>query len=889
MPGKMEEILQNQYDPQVIEAKWQKFWALNRTFQTPNPGEADFDGSKPKFYVLDMFPYPSGAGLHVGHPEGYTATDILARYKRMKGFNVLHPMGWDSFGLPAEQYAIQTGTHPAITTFKNIEGFKKQLQSLGFSYDWNREIATTDPDYYHWTQWIFTRLFDMGLAYQAEVPVWWCQALGTVLANEEVIDGRSERGDHPCERKPLKQWMLKITAYADRLLEDLEELDWPESVKAMQRTWIGRSEGAEVQFRLEGMPDKKIPVFTTRPDTLFGATYMVLAPEHPLVEEISSPEQKEEVTEYQREAATKTDLARTELNKEKTGVFTGAYALNPVYPEKDPRAKIPIWIADYVLMGYGTGAIMAVPGGDERDFDFAMQYGLKILKVIDGGPKPEDDKEAEKRGFVRREKREGKVLECFVGNGVAVNSRNEEISLDGLPTTEAKTKMTEWLEKKRLGKAKVTYRLRDWLFSRQRYWGEPFPILHLEDGTIKRVRDEDLPVTLPKMDDFKPSGTFAPPLSKAKEWLEIVDPETGQKATRETNTMPQWAGSCWYYLRFMDPHNNKAPWSDQAEQYWGPVDLYVGGAEHAVLHLLYARFWHKVLFDLGLVHTKEPFQKLFNQGMVLSHAFKNKRGALIPVDMAEEKDHKFYHKETGEELERITAKMSKSLKNVENPDEVIQNWGADTMRLYEMFMGPLEASCPWNPDDLPGVHRFLGRVWRLFVPEGKENQQSLRPQLEKTGVPDPDLEKALHRCIAKVSQDLEGMRFNTAISAMMVFVNEATKKMNALEKSQAERFLLLLSPFAPHMAEELWERMGHSDTLAYEPWPNFDPALLLDDEIEIAVQILGKVRARIKISKDASKDEVLAQAKEAVKEQLRGKTLRKEIFVPGRLVNLVAS
>ncbi len=885
----MDEIPQNQYDPGTIEAKWQKKWAEKEIYKTPNPGDASFDASKPKFYVLDMFPYPSGAGLHVGHPEGYTATDIIARYKRMKGFNVLHPMGWDSFGLPAEQYAIQTGTHPSVTTFKNIAGFKKQLQSLGFSYDWSREIATTDPAYYHWTQWIFTRLFDMGLAYQAEVPVWWCPALGTVLANEEVIDGRSERGDHPCERKPLKQWMLRITAYADRLLEDLEDLDWPESVKAMQRTWIGRSEGAEVKFRVADASAREIPVFTTRPDTLFGATYMVLAPEHPLVDEITSPDRKESVSAYKKEAATKTDLARTELNKDKTGVFTGAYALNPVYNPEDPRAKIPIWIADYVLMGYGTGAIMAVPGGDERDFDFAIQYELPILKVVDGGSPPSDPKEAEKKGFVRRVERGGDVLECFVGKGKAVNSSNAEISLDGLGTDEAKARMTAWLEEKGLGKAKVTYRLRDWLFSRQRYWGEPFPILHLEDGSLKRVRDEDLPVTLPEMDDFKPSGSFAPPLSKAKDWLETVDPLTGQKAKRETNTMPQWAGSCWYYLRFMDPHNNKAPWSVEAEKYWGPVDLYVGGAEHAVLHLLYARFWHKVLYDLGLVHTKEPFQKLFNQGMVLSHAFKDARGALVPIDLAEEKNNRFFHKKTGEELERITAKMSKSLKNVENPDEVIRNWGADTMRLYEMFMGPLEASCPWNPDDLPGVHRFLGRVWRLFVPEDKENRVPLRPQLKESGTADPDLEKALHRCIAKVEKDLEGMRFNTAISAMMVFVNEATKRIDALERSQAERFLLLLAPFAPHIAEELWERLGHEESLAYEEWPSFDPEMLVDDEIEIAVQVLGKVRARIKIPRDANKETVLSQAKAAVQAQLEGKTLRKEIYVPGRLVNLVVT
>ena len=876
------------YQPSEIERKWQQHWRQEKVFHTPNPGDTDFDPARPKYYVLDMFPYPSGAGLHVGHPEGYTATDILARYKRMSGCNVLHPMGWDAFGLPAEQYAIQTGTHPAETITKNIARFKAQLDSLGFSYDWDREVNTTDPDYYRWTQWIFARLYEKGLAYLAEVPVWWCQALGTVLANEEVIDGHSERGDHPCERLPMRQWMLRITEYAERLLADLEDLDWPDSIKAMQREWIGKSEGAEVEFGIEGRDDK-IRVYTTRPDTLFGATYMVLSPEHPLVDEITTPGQSAAIRDYQREATTKSELQRAELQKDKTGVFTGAYARNPVFDADDPAGRIPIWVADYVLMTYGTGAIMAVPGGDDRDFDFAMKYDLPILQVVDGGPRPADDKEAERKGFAREALRDGETLVCFKGIGKAVHSQNSEVSLDGLETPEARQRITEWLESKGLGEAKVNYRLRDWLFSRQRYWGEPFPILHDANGQHSLVPDRDLPVRLPELPDFKPTGSMEPPLSKATDWLVVEDAETGERYVRETNTMPQWAGSCWYYLRFMDPTNDQAAWSPEAEQYWGPVDLYVGGAEHAVLHLLYARFWHKVLYDLGYVHTSEPFQKLFNQGMVLSFAYKDAKGRLVPMDKAREVGDEILHVETGEKLERIVAKMSKSLKNVQNPDEVIDEFGADTLRLYEMFMGPLEASCPWNPEDLPGVHRFLHRSWRILIPDGEVGEvPAIHPWLEQDRADDPDLERALHRCIAKVTEDLDNMSFNTAIAAMMVFVNEATKRNEALSRSQARRFVQILGPFAPHIAEELWARMGETACLSYAPWPGTDASMLVEDEIEMAVQVLGKVRGKITVPQDADDKVILDRAREEVATWLEGKQIVKEIVVAGRLVNFVA-
>ncbi|MEK4222692.1 MULTISPECIES: leucine--tRNA ligase [Bacillus] len=801
------------FDHKKIESKWQKYWEEHKTFRTTE------DPDKPKFYALDMFPYPSGAGLHVGHPEGYTATDILARMKRMQGYNVLHPMGWDAFGLPAEQYALDTGNDPAEFTEKNIANFKRQIKSLGFSYDWDREINTTDPEYYKWTQWIFLKLYEKGLAYIDEVPVNWCPALGTVLANEEVIDGKSERGGYPVIRRPMKQWVLKITAYADRLLEDLEELDWPESIKEMQRNWIGRSEGAEVRFQVDGH-DETFTVFTTRPDTLFGATYTVLAPEHPLVEKITTAEQKAAVERYLEQIQSKSDLERTDLAKEKTGVFTGAYAINPVTNE-----KMPIWIADYVLMSYGTGAIMAVPAHDERDFEFAKKFGLPIKEVVAGG---DVNKEA------------------YTGDGVHVNSD----FLNGLNKEEAIAKMIEWLEEKGVGSKKVTYRLRDWLFSRQRYWGEPIPIIHWEDGTMTPVPEEELPLMLPKTKEVKPSGTGESPLANIEEWVNVVDPKTGKKGRRETNTMPQWAGSCWYFLRYIDPHNPKALADPEKLKEWLPVDIYIGGAEHAVLHLLYARFWHKFLYDIGVVPTKEPFQKLYNQGMIL-----------------------------GENNE----KMSKSRGNVVNPDEIVESHGADTLRLYEMFMGPLDASISWSTTGLDGARRFLDRVWRLFVDENGQLSSKIKEEGNA-------LEKVYHQTVKKVTEDYEQLHFNTAISQLMVFVNEAYKA-DYLPKLFAEGFVKLLSPITPHIAEELWEKLGHSDTIAYEPWPTYDESKLVDDEVEIVIQINGKVRAKRTIAKDASKEEMekLVLADEKIQEQLSGKTIRKVITVPGKLVNIVAN
>ncbi|MCK6471860.1 MAG: leucine--tRNA ligase [Planctomycetes bacterium] len=883
------------YTPSEVEPKWQNAWAEQKTFKTPNPGDAGFDAAKPKFYILDMFPYPSGAGLHVGHPEGYTATDILARYKRMRGFNVLHPMGWDAYGLPAEQYAVQTGVHPSITTQKNISNIKRQIQSLGFSYDWDREVDTTDPKYYRWTQWIFMQLYKKGLAYLAEVPVWWCEALGTVLANEEVIEGRSERGDHPCVRRPMKQWMLKITAYAERLLADLESLDWPESIKIQQRNWIGKSEGAEVDFEIAGgaAAGTRMTVFTTRPDTLYGATYMVLAPEHPLVAKVTTPEQQAAVKAYVVAASKKSDLARTELAKEKTGVFTGGYAYNPVFDRNDPKAKIPIWIADYVLMGYGTGAIMAVPAHDTRDAEFAVQFKLPIVPVVmppDAWLKanpPKAMKDTEVRAL--REaylKAPHTFSDFFVDDGIAINSP----AMEGKPTPEAKKAITAWLAQRGLGKATVNYRLRDWLFSRQRYWGEPFPVIHMADGSHKLIDEKELPLQLPEMADFKPTGTFEPPLSKAKDWLKTTDPATGQPATRETNTMPQWAGSCWYYLRFLDARNDKAAWGKEIEKYWMPVDLYVGGAEHAVLHLLYARFWHKVLYDLGLVSTKEPFHRLFNQGLITAFAYKDKTGRLIPTDEVEEKgDGVFVLKASGESVEQIVTKMSKSLRNVVNPDDVIKSHGADTLRLYEMFMGPLDSSKPWNPRDVPGVHRFLQRAWRVVVEddESKPEAGQLRANLKAAGDGDAELERALHKAIKKVTQDLDRMAFNTAISALMIFVNEALKDVTKVGKTQAERFVLLLAPFAPHLAEELWQRLGHAKSLAYEAWPPFDEKLTVDATKEIPVQVNGKLRAKIVVPADASEDELKAKAQEAVAGSLEGKAIAKLFVVKGRLVNVV--
>ncbi|ASJ52986.1 leucine--tRNA ligase [Brevibacillus formosus] len=801
------------FSHQNVEKKWQQYWEQNKTFKTSE------DEGKKKFYALDMFPYPSGAGLHVGHPEGYTATDILSRMKRMQGYNVLHPMGWDAFGLPAEQYALDTGNDPAEFTEHNINTFRRQIKSLGFSYDWDREINTTDPNYYKWTQWIFTKLYEHGLAYIDEVAVNWCPALGTVLANEEVIDGKSERGGHPVERRPMKQWVLKITAYAERLLADLDELDWPESIKEMQRNWIGRSEGAEVTFGIEGH-DESFTVFTTRPDTLYGATYAVLAPEHKLVEQITVPAQKEAVEAYLDQAKRKSDLERTDLAKEKTGVFTGAYAINPVNGE-----RLPIWIADYVLISYGTGSIMAVPAHDERDYEFAKTFDLPIKQVIAGG---DISKEA------------------YAGDGEHINSG----MLDGLNKEQAISKMIEWLEAEGKGNRKVTYRLRDWLFSRQRYWGEPIPILHLEDGTMKVVPESELPIVLPKTKEIKPSGTGESPLANISEWVNTVDPETGMKARRETNTMPQWAGSCWYFLRFIDPHNDKALADPDKLKEWLPIDIYIGGAEHAVLHLLYSRFWHKFLYDIGVVPTKEPFQKLFNQGMIL-----------------------------GENNE----KMSKSKGNVVNPDDIINSHGADTLRMYEMFMGPLDASIAWSTKGLDGARRFLDRVYRLFVGDNGELNEKIVETSNVAG-----MERVYHQTVKKVTEDYEGLRFNTGISQLMVFVNEAYKA-EVLPKKFMEDFVKMLSPIAPHLGEELWEKLGHSESLAYEAWPTYDEAKLVEDEVEIVLQINGKNKEKLLIASDSTKEQMEEMAKnnEMIKELIEGKTIVKVIAVPGKLVNIV--
>lgn len=803
------------YRPQTVEPKWQKYWDEHKTFRTTE------DANKPKFYALDMFPYPSGAGLHVGHPEGYTATDIVSRYKRMKGFNVLHPMGWDAFGLPAEQYALQTGRHPREITVENINNFRRQIKSLGFSYDWDREFSTTDPDYYKWTQWIFIQLYKKGLAYVAEVPVNWCPALGTVLANEEVIDGLSERGGHPVIRKPMRQWMLRITEYAERLLEDLEELDWSESIKDMQRNWIGKSTGAEVNFAIDGH-DAALTVFTTRPDTLFGATYCVLAPEHELVGVIASAEQKAAVEAYVEAAARKSDLERTDLAKDKSGVFTGAYAVNPVN-----GTKVPIWIADYVLGGYGTGAIMAVPGHDERDWEFAKKFGLAILEVVSGGNVEEA---------------------AYTGDGTLVNSE----FLNGKNMADAIAAMIAHLEKEGKGKGKVTYRLRDWLFSRQRYWGEPIPVIHWEDGTMSTVDESELPLLLPDVDAIEPSGTGESPLANVEDWLNVVDPATGRRGRRETNTMPQWAGSCWYYLRFIDPKNENAICSPEKQKEWLPVDLYIGGAEHAVLHLLYARFWHKVLHDIGVVNTKEPFNKLVNQGMILG---------------------------TNNE------KMSKSRGNVINPDEIVGEFGADTLRMYEMFMGPLEATKPWNTNGVEGVYRFLARVWRLFVDDNGRLQERIQD------VPGEDsFRRTWHKSLKKVGEDYEGLRFNTAISQMMIFVNDAYKA-EVLPKEAMKHFVQMLSPIAPHIAEELWEKLGESGSVTYAPWPAYDVSLVVDAEVEIVVQVNGKIADRICIAADLDEAgmQAIAMDSEKVQALIAGKTVRKVVAVKGKLVNIVAN
>ena len=858
-----------------IEPRWQAYWEENKTFRTPD----ELSTSQPKFYVLDMFPYPSAQGLHVGHPEGYTATDILARYKRMNGCNVLHPMGWDSFGLPAEQFAIQTGHHPREITYENIDTFRRQLKMLGFSYDWEREIATTDEEYVRWTQWIFLQIFKRGLAYKSELPVNWSPDLCAVLANEEVEEWRAK--GFTVERRSMSQWVLKITEYAERLLADLDGLDWPESIKEMQRNWIGKSAGAEVDFQIGA---DTVRVYTTRPDTLFGATYMVLAPEHPLVDKITTPEQADAVAAYRAAAISKSELERTELAKEKTGVFTGAFAVNPVNQE-----KIPVWVADYVLWGYGTGAIMAVPAHDTRDYEFATTFNLPIIQVV------EPPAGVDWRGYV--------------DDGIAVHSG----AYDGLTTAEFKQRIIAWLEANGCGVGKINYKLRDWLFSRQRFWGEPFPLLHCAQCGVVPVPEDQLPVRLPDLQDYRPTPDGQPPLARASDWLRAECPQCGGLAQRETNTMPQWAGSCWYYLRYIDPHNAAALVDPAKEKYWMPVDLYVGGAEHAVLHLLYARFWHKVLYDCGVVSHPEPFQKLVNQGMILGEmeytAYRNAAGEFVS---AEQLDGNRLESRTGEKLTpvhvaeadlqkqgndfvlkdhpsiRVMArahKMSKSRGNVINPDDIVKDYGADALRLYEMFMGPLTQVKPWSMKGVEGVARFLNRVYRLAVDE-KSGGLAAKLSTER---PTKEQLRALHLAIKKVTEDIEKMEFNTAISAMMIFVNE-TQAWPALPRQILEPFLLILSPFAPHLAEELWHRLGHPDSLAHEPWPAWSEEYLQQDEIEIPVQVNGRLRGRVRVSSAATEETIIAAALACaeVKPHLAGKEIKKKIYIPQRMVNLVA-
>ena len=920
------------YDFTAIERKWQDFWQKNHTFAANNHSD------KPKYYILDMFPYPSGEGLHVGHPEGYTASDIVSRYKRMNGYNVLHPMGYDAFGLPAEQYAVEHGVHPRETTAKNIANIEKQIKMFGFSYDWSRRLATTDVDYYCWTQWIFLKMFNswfdpsvnaarpiaelihklesgeylvspfdqivydefhglnaysgepigcskydelepqrqreiidtQRLAYMAEVPVNWCPKLGTVLANEEVTnEGRSDRGNHPVFRRALKQWMLRITAYADRLLEDIEQVNWPESIKIMQRNWIGKSTGAEVSFAVDGC-EEFIEVYTTRPDTLFGATYMVLAPEHPLVDQIVTAEQKSAVAEYIAQTARKSELERTAETKDKTGVFTGGYAINPVNEE-----RIPIWVADYVMMGYGTGAIMAVPAHDTRDFEFAEKFNLPIIKVV--------------------QPPEGINWRGYVVDGVAINSGK----FDGLSTAEFKQQITEWLVENDLGRAAVNFKLRDWLFSRQRYWGEPFPIVHCDNCGVVSLNEDQLPLELPEMEDFSPASSDdpnslpSPPLGKLADWVKTSCPNCSGEAKRELNTMPQWAGSCWYYLRYTDNRNSSEFVNSEIEKYWmapsdanpcGGVDLYIGGAEHAVLHLLYSRFWHKVLYDLGYASTVEPFGKLFNQGMIRSFAYRDARGVCIGYDDVDLLGDNPRHKQTGEELAETVEKMSKSLKNVVNPNEIISEYGADTFRLYEMFMGPLEASKPWNTRDVPGVQRFLQKAWRMIVgADGKVHAAITDCE------PDDASLRLLHKTIKKVRDDIEAMAFNTAISQMMIFVNEFLR-LKERSRSAIETFVQLLSPFAPHIAEELWQRLGHEESVAYEPWPSYKPELTQDPEFELAVQVNGKIKDKITVSADSDEESIkqMALSSAKVQAETNGKDIRKVIVIKNRLVNIVA-
>ena len=827
----------------AIDKKQQARWEKENLFASPR-----LPGAK-KFYCLDMFPYPSGAGLHVGHPEGYTASDILTRYKRMNGYSVLHPMGWDAFGLPAENYAIATGVHPRITTQKNIDNFRRQIKSIGLAYDWSREVDTTDPNYYKWTQWIFLQLFKKGLAYESTVPINWCPSCKTGLANEEVFNGKCERCGHEIERKALRQWILKITDYAEKLLEGLDKLDWPESTLTMQKNWIGKSQGANVIFKLDGFDDT-LTVFTTRPDTLFGATYMVVSPEHPILEKIVSAEQKAAVSAYQKEAAKKSDLERGELNKEKTGVFTGAYAINPLN-----GAKIPVWTSDYVLMGYGTGAIMAVPAHDERDYAFAKKFGLKIIEVI--------------------KSEQGVEKEAFTGDGELVNSD----FLNGLHVKESKAKMIQWLEEHHCGNAKTTYKLRDWVFARQRYWGEPIPVVHCDKCGVVPLPESELPLRLPEVEKFEPSGTGESPLAAVTDWVNTTCPKCGAPAKRETNTMPQWAGSCWYYLRYMDPHNDKAPVDPAIEKAWGPVDCYIGGAEHAVLHLLYARFWHRVLFDLGILSHPEPFQKLRHQGMILAFSYRDKMGNYHAYDEIDFKDGKAFLKTTGEELSSMVEKMSKSKKNVINPDDILNEYGADAFRMYEMFMGPFDAQKPWDMKGIEGINRFLKRIYAWSETVKFTDQ----PQPRKSAI-------LLNQTIAKVSDDIENLRFNTAISALMVLFNDLSK-LPAITQDTFKKFIQILHPFAPHLTEEIWQTKGYTGFVLQSAWPQADQALLQDDTVDMGVQINGKVRERLLVSRNAPREEIEQKALASAKVQsyLKELEIKKVIVVPGRMVSIVAT
>lgn len=855
------------YNPQRFEKKWQTRWEQEKVYQTKNPGDLGFDPQRPSYYILDMFPYPSGSGLHVGHASGYIGTDIIARRKRMDGFNVLHPMGWDAFGLPAEQYAIQTGQHPRVTTEQNAQTFRKQLKNLGLSYDWDREIDTSTPEYYQWTQWLFLKLYEKGLVYQKEVAVWWCEDLKTVLANEEVIGGRSERGNHPCVRRPLKQWVLKITEYADRLISDLDLLDWPESVKKMQVDWIGRSEGAEVDFPVE-TSEKKIRVFTTRPDTLFGVTAVVLSPEHPWSRELTTQAQKPEVEDYIFKATSKSDRERKAEAKEITGVFTGSHAFHPLLPKK----KIPIYIADYVIAEYGTGAVMSVPAHDERDHLFAKTQGLPQIRVVVG----EGALSSGKDGIVEEA--------CFVEDGKLQNSAQ----FSGLTSKAARSQIISELEKVGLGEKKITYKLKDWVFSRQRYWGEPFPLSFAPDGSIVPVHESELPVELPDMKDFKPNEDGSAPLARVPEWVQHTSKSLpGVSLLRTTDTMPGWAGSCWYYLRFMDPKNDKAPFSQDAVKYWGMVDLYVGGTSHAVMHLLYARFWHKVFYDLKLVPHPEPFKKLFNQGMVTAFAFKDSTGRLVTSDDVQASGAEWIRKSTGEKVERFITKMSKSLRNVVNPDEVIMSHGCDVLRAYEMFMGPLDDEKPWTDEGLPGCERFLKRVWNFFHEENDTLKKQFLKHDDQNSEDRLILERAFHRCLKRVNDSFINFNFNTAIASFMEFLNTAVEKSSAMNRQQSENFLKILSPFCPHLAAEIWQELGHQNVIDYESWPQLNPSFLEDTDFELVISVNGKPRKRAQVPRGTSKEALEKIAKETLGELIAGTTILKVIVVPDKLVNIV--